>query len=68
MEIQPGLPFAVPEGALFVARGRRASNVYKIQATCAPVHAMNPERVVFFWTLEAARRWGFKLSDEEGCR
>ena len=57
----------MPTGALFVARSSRASNVYRIRATCGPVQSMNPERVVFFWTLEAAKGRGFKLSDEEGC-
>ena len=68
VEIAQALPFAVPEGAQFVARRSRASNIYKIQATCRPLHAMNPGSVVFFWTLEAAVRGGYKLSNDEGCR
>lgn len=67
VDVVQGVPFAVPTGALFVARSSRASNVYRIRATCGPVQSMNPERVVFFWTLEAAKGRGFKLSDEEGC-
>jgi hypothetical protein len=66
-EVMQGLPFAVPSGALFVARNARASTVYRIRATCGPLHAMNPESVEFFWTLDAAKRRGFKLSDEDGC-
>ena len=62
-----GLPFEVPDGALFVARSRGASNIYRIQESCAVLSALNPEHVVFFWTLEAAKRSGFRLSKDEGC-
>ena len=61
------IPFQVPEGALFVARTSRATTVYRIQEGCAALGAMNPDRVVFYWTLEAAERAGFKLSDDAGC-
>ena len=62
-----GLPFEVPDGAQFVARSRGASNVYRIQESCPALGGLDPERVVFFWTLEAARRSGFQLSKDEGC-
>ena len=63
-----GLPFAVPDGAVFVARTRSSTNIYRIQNGCQPLHEMNPSRVKFFWTLEAALQAGYRLSDEEGCR
>ena len=65
---EQSLPFDVPNGALFVARTSSSSTIYPIQATCRPLHAMNPSRVVFFWTLEAGVRAGYELSKEEGCR
>ncbi len=61
------LPFAVPEGAVFVARTSGATNIYRIQATCGPLHSMTGNRMVFFWTLEAGVRAGYRLSKEEGC-
>ncbi len=62
------LPFDVPEGAQFVARRRGSSNIFRIQQTCALLHSMNPSTVVFFWTLDAGVRAGYRLSKEEGCR
>ena len=62
------LPFDVPEGAQFVARSRNSSNIYRIKEACRPLDALNPNRVVFFWTLEAGVRAGYRLSNEEGCR
>ena len=67
-EMAPGLPFAVPKGALYVARSSRSDTVYRIRESCERLHSLNPERVVFFWTLEAGVRSGYQLSDEEGCR
>ena len=57
------LPFDAPEGALFVARTRGAANIYRIQETCSPLRAMSPSSVVFFWTLEAGVRAGYRLAD-----
>jgi hypothetical protein len=62
------IPFAVPEGALFVARSRRAATVYRINEGCEALGGLNPDQVFFFWTLEAATRAGFRLSDDEACR
>jgi hypothetical protein len=62
------LPFEVPEGAQFVVRTRGATNLYRILETCQPLQAMNPNNMVFFWTLEAGTRAGYRLSKEEGCR
>jgi hypothetical protein len=62
------LPFDVPEGAQFVARSRGSSNIYRIKESCRPLDSMNPSRVVFFWTLEAGVRAGYRLSNEESCR
>jgi len=62
------VPFDVPDGALFVARTSSSSNIYRIQETCSPLHSMNPRSVVFFWTLDAGVRAGYRLSKEEGCR
>ena len=63
-----GFPFQVPEGAQFVARSRGASNIYRIQSSCPALQGLNPDHVVFFWTLDAAKRSGFQLSKDEGCR
>jgi hypothetical protein len=68
VEGMEALPFEVPEGALFVARTRSSTNIYRIREACRPLHAMNPSRVKFFWTLEAGLNAGYRLSDEEGCR
>jgi hypothetical protein len=62
------LPFEVPDGAQFVARSRGSSNIYRIKEGCRPLDSMNPGSVVFFWTLEAGVRAGYRLSKEEGCR
>jgi hypothetical protein len=66
--VSAAIPFAVPEGAVFVARSRKATTVYRINAECEALERMNPDQVFFFWTLEAARRSGFSLSDDQGCR
>ena len=68
VEAAQALPFGVPDGALFVARTSSSSTVYLIQETCRPLHSMNPSRVVFFWTLDAGVRAGYRLSKDEGCR
>jgi hypothetical protein len=68
VEGEQAVPFDVPDGALFVARTSSSSNIYRIQGTCGPLHSMNPSSVVFFWTLEAGVRAGYRLSKEEGCR
>jgi len=68
VQAAPALPFDVPEGAQFVVRTRRAGNLYRIAETCRPLQAMDPANVVFFWTLEAGVRAGYRLSTEEGCR
>lgn len=67
-ELAQGLPFAVPHGAVFVARSSRSTTLYRINESCQQLNSLNPERVVFFWTLEAGVRSGYQLSDAEGCR
>lgn len=66
--VEGSLPFEVPQGAQFVARRRGARTVYRISERCPALREMDPGKVVFFWTLEAARRSGHVLSSDEGCR
>ena len=68
VDASAAIPFAVPEGALFVARSRRDATIYRINEQCEALGRMNPDQVFFFWTLEAARKAGFRLSDDEACR